>query len=73
MAIYGFSVVIKIVFQLAFIWFALWAIKPLPLVKIMPLYPRQAQAILVLLAIVIGYACSSFFIDLFQSIIGFKP
>lgn len=34
MAIYGFSVVIKIVFQLAFIWFALWAIKPLPLVKI---------------------------------------
>lgn len=73
MAIYGVSVVIKIVFQLAFIWFALWALRPLPLVKIMPQYPRQAQMLLVLLAIVIGNACSSFFIDLFQSIIGFRP
>ncbi|GEK28865.1 DUF1146 family protein [Furfurilactobacillus siliginis] len=73
MAVYGVAGIIKIFFQLMFIWFALWALRPLPLVKIMPRYPRQAQVLLVLLAIVVGYTCSSFFIDLGQTIIGFRP
>ncbi|GKT03991.1 DUF1146 family protein [Furfurilactobacillus sp. WILCCON 0119] len=73
MAVYGFSAVIKIVVQLAFIWLAFWALRPLPLVKIMPMYPRQAQLLLVLLAITVGYTCSSFFIDLTQTLIGYQP
>lgn len=72
MLIYGLSALIKLVVQLSFIWLSFWSLKDIPWSKLTP-YFQKAKLLHILLAIVIGYTTSTFFIGLFNLIIGYRP
>lgn len=72
MLVYGLSALIKLVVQLGFVWLAFWSLKDIPWNKLISHF-QKAKILHILLAIVIGYTTSNFFIGLFNLIIGYRP
>ncbi|MCH5464709.1 DUF1146 family protein [Levilactobacillus tujiorum] len=68
MKLIGLQGILTIVSHLTFIALAFWAISALHIERLMSVYPRQAQVIIVMLSVAIGYGCSSFFLDFINNV-----
>ncbi|MFC6163431.1 MULTISPECIES: DUF1146 family protein [Lactiplantibacillus] len=65
----GVQALLNLVSQFLFIWIAFWALQPLRLDRKMDARaPQQARALIVLLAVVIGYTASQFFWSFFDAV-----
>jgi len=65
----GIQALLNLVSQFLFIWIAFWALQPLRLDRKMNAQAsQQARALIVLLAVAIGYTVSQFFWSFFDAV-----
>ncbi|KRN01756.1 hypothetical protein FD13_GL000585 [Levilactobacillus senmaizukei DSM 21775 = NBRC 103853] len=64
----GVQGILTIVSHLFFIAIAFWAISGLHIERLMTFYPRQSRLLIVMLAVAIGFGCSSFFLDFIDNV-----
>ncbi|WP_125573382.1 DUF1146 family protein [Levilactobacillus huananensis] len=68
MKLIGLQGILTIISHLAFIGLAFWAISALHIERLMTFYPRQSRVLIVMLAVAIGFGCSSFFLDFINNV-----
>ncbi|UQS87532.1 DUF1146 family protein [Nicoliella spurrieriana] len=56
--------------HLFFISIAFWWIQDLHIERYLRMHEPQAKVMIVMLSVVVGFICSSFFIDIINSILG---
>ncbi len=65
MQVYGIDAVIRIISHLAFIYLAFWALQSIRIEAFFKaLQTTQIRMVMVLMAIVLGYTASTFFLEL---------
>ncbi|QMU07944.1 DUF1146 family protein [Levilactobacillus suantsaii] len=68
MKLLGIQGILTITSHLCFIALAFWSISALHIERLMPFYPRQARVLIVMLAVAVGFGCSSFFLDFIDNV-----
>ncbi|GEO66012.1 DUF1146 family protein [Levilactobacillus spicheri] len=68
MKLIGIQGILTIISHLFFIALAFWAIAGLHIERLMTFYPRQSRVLIVMLAVAIGFGCSSFFLDFINNV-----
>ena len=68
MKLVGIQGILTIISHLFFIALAFWAISGLHIERLMTFYPRQARVLIVMLAVAVGFGCSSFFLDFINNV-----
>ncbi|MDT6981006.1 DUF1146 family protein [Levilactobacillus zymae] len=68
MKLLGIQGILTIISHLSFIALAFWAISALHIERLMPFNPRQARVLIVMLAVAVGFGCSSFFLDFIDNV-----
>lgn len=65
MQVYGIDAIIRIISHFAFIYMAFWALRSLRIENFFQAFKEtQVRIAIVMLAIVLGYTCSSFFLEI---------
>ncbi|WP_056998287.1 DUF1146 family protein [Fructilactobacillus fructivorans] len=65
---FGVESLITIISQLFFIAVAFWTIQGIHFERFLPIQERQGKVLIVLLSIVIGFICSSFFMSFIDNL-----
>ncbi|EKK20877.1 putative membrane protein [Fructilactobacillus florum 8D] len=68
MNVFGMQALIGVICQLFFVGIAFWAIQGIHFERFLPIQERQGKILIVLLAIVIGFTCSSFFLSFIDNL-----
>ncbi|MBT9677097.1 DUF1146 family protein [Levilactobacillus brevis] len=68
MRLVGLQGILTIISHLFFIALAFWAISALHIEHLMTFYPRQSRVLIVMLAVAVGFGCSSFFLDFIDNV-----
>lgn len=68
MRLVGLQGILTIISHLFFIALAFWAISALHIECLMTFYPRQSRVLIVMLAVAVGFGCSSFFLDFIDNV-----
>ena len=68
MRLVGLQGILTIISHLFFIALAFWAISALHIERLMTFYPRQSRVLIVMLAVAVGFGCSSFVLDLINNV-----
>lgn len=65
MQVYGIDAIIRIVSHFSFIYLAFWSLRSLRVENFFQAFKEpQVRIAIVMLAIVLGYTCSSFFLEI---------
>lgn len=68
MRLVGLQGILTIISHLFFIALAFWTISALHIERLMTFYPRQSRVLIVMLAVAVGFGCSSFFLDFINNV-----
>lgn len=65
MQVYGIDAIVRIISHFSFIYLAFWALRSLRIENLFKAFKEtQVRLVILMLAIAIGYACSTFFLEI---------
>lgn len=65
MQVYGIDAIVRIISHFSFIYLAFWSLRSLRIENLFKAFKEtQVRLVILMLAIAIGYACSTFFLEI---------